>query len=528
MKKICVIGHFGFGKELLNGQTIKTKIITNELQNQLGKQEVSMIDIAGGKKKLLKLFFKTGAAMKKNKNIVIMPVENGLMFFTPVLTFWNLIFHRSLQYIVIGGWLPKFISDKKWLQCMLKAFDHIEVETNTMKKALEKMGFQNVSVMPNCKELKILTEDELVYQYNKPLPICTFSRVMKEKGIEDIIRVVKEINEERNSIEFSLDIYGQIDRGYVERFEKIKKEFPLYINYKGEVPYSKSVGVLKNYYALVFPTNFFTEGIPGTIIDAYAAGIPVISSRWESFSDVVDEGIVGKGFEFGYPHELKKILQGLADAPEELLKMKLSCIKKAENFTVQKVVSDFAGGRAYAKPLKLCTFSRVMKQKGIEDAIDAVRTINEAAGKILYTLDIYGQVDEEYKETFQLLCSKFPDYIAYRGCVPFGESSKVLKDYYALVFPTYYEGEGFAGTLIDALAAGVPVVASDWKYNSEIVIEEVTGRTYDYKDKKKFIEILQKIAKENTMWNRMKHQCIRQAERYTPSVVVGDYVKKLR
>ena len=343
MKKVCVVGHFGFGKELLNGQTIKTKIITKELQNQLGEQEVSMIDIAGGKKKLPRLFFKTGAALKDNKNIVIMPVENGLMFFTPVLTFWNLFFHRSLQYVVIGGWLPKFISNKKWLQRMLKTFDHIAVETNTMKNALEKMGFQNISVMPNCKELKILTDDELVYRYNKPLPICTFSRVMKEKGIEDLIQVVKDINEERQFTEFTLDIYGQINSGYIERFEKIKKEFPSYIKYRGEVPFSKSVDVLKNYYALIFPTNFFTEGIPGTIIDAYAAGIPVISARWESFSDVVDEGIVGKGFEFGNPLELKRTLLELADTPEELLKMKKSCIKKAEDFTAQKVVSDFVG-----------------------------------------------------------------------------------------------------------------------------------------------------------------------------------------
>ncbi len=37
---------------------------------------------------------------------------------------------------------------------------------------------------------------------------------------------------------------------------------------------------------------------------------------------------------------------------------------------------------------------------------------------------------------------------------------------------------GFAGTLIDAMAAGVPVIASNWKYNPEIVIENVTGRIY--------------------------------------------------
>ena len=32
MKKACVLGHFGFGKELLNGQTVKTKMVADELE----------------------------------------------------------------------------------------------------------------------------------------------------------------------------------------------------------------------------------------------------------------------------------------------------------------------------------------------------------------------------------------------------------------------------------------------------------------------------------------------------------------
>ena len=34
MKTACVIGHFGFGRNLLNGQTIKTKILTEELEKR--------------------------------------------------------------------------------------------------------------------------------------------------------------------------------------------------------------------------------------------------------------------------------------------------------------------------------------------------------------------------------------------------------------------------------------------------------------------------------------------------------------
>ena len=36
MKKVSVIGHFADGLEYLDGQTIKTKVITNELNKEFG------------------------------------------------------------------------------------------------------------------------------------------------------------------------------------------------------------------------------------------------------------------------------------------------------------------------------------------------------------------------------------------------------------------------------------------------------------------------------------------------------------
>ena len=52
MKKVCVLGHFGSGKNLLNGQTVKTKIVTNELECQIGLNNVDKIDTHGGITKL--------------------------------------------------------------------------------------------------------------------------------------------------------------------------------------------------------------------------------------------------------------------------------------------------------------------------------------------------------------------------------------------------------------------------------------------------------------------------------------------
>ena len=271
-----------------------------------------------------------------------MPAHNGVRVYVPLLTFFRKFFKkRKLHYIVIGGWLASFLKKKKGLARKLKKFDGIYVETKTMKADLENMGFQNIVVLPNCKKLNILSESELIYSNGEPYKLCTFSRVMKEKGIEDAVNAIKAVNDSFGRIVYTLDIYGQVDENQVEWFNNLQKEFPDYIRYCGVVDFDKSVDTLKNYFALLFPTKFFTEGIPGTIIDAYAAGIPVIASKWESFSDIVDDNLTGFGYEFTDIENLKILLSFIVDNPETINKLKQNCIVKAEDFSPEKIINEF-------------------------------------------------------------------------------------------------------------------------------------------------------------------------------------------
>lgn len=342
--KTSVFGHFGEENTLLNGQTIKTNIVTEALCDLLGKEQVLKFDTSGGKKQLLKVPFQVVKAMKSSDNVIIFPAHNGLRVYAPLLRAFSVFFkQRKLHYVVIGGWLPQFVSKRKLLKRILKKFDGIYVETNTMKSALEKQGFENIFIMPNCKKLKVLKESELVYPKGAPYKLCTFSRVMKEKGIEDAVNAVVNINEKLGYTAYSLDIYGQVDSEQIEWFENLKSTFPTYIHYCGSVQADRSVDILKDYFALLFPTHFYTEGIPGTIIDAYAAGVPVISAKWESFEDVVDDGVTGVGYEFDDFDELNSQLFSAVKCIDSLNILKCNCLKKSRSFTptvAMKVLSD--------------------------------------------------------------------------------------------------------------------------------------------------------------------------------------------
>lgn len=343
MIKIAIVGAFGKGRNLLNGQTIKTKIITTQLEKSYGNDQVLRIDTFGRYNNVVSMI-KCVSALACCENLIMLPAHNALKVLSIWLGIWNKLFHRKLHYVVIGGWLDSYLDKYCLVEKALREFCAIYVETQTMKRSLEKRGLTNIIVLPNCKNLNILGESELSFPSAMPFKLVTFSRVMKRKGIEELSSVITSINKEKKAEVFSLDIYGQIEIGEEEWFESVKNKYSLLeenstIKYKGCAPYAQSVEILSNYFALVFPTCFYTEGIPGTIIDAYAAGVPVVSAKWESFEDVVEAGVTGLGFAFQDWKELKSVLLNISESPEIINNMRIQCLKRAEDFLPSKVLS---------------------------------------------------------------------------------------------------------------------------------------------------------------------------------------------
>ena len=341
MVKVGICGHFGEGKNLLNGQTVKTKVMTKELIRYFGQSEVVSLDTHNWNYNPLRLLIGCLRLIKNCGNIIILPAIRGVKVFVPLFLILNKFFNRKLHYVVIGGWLPEVIRDNPKLLRQLIKFDGVYVETHSMIEALNSLGLNNVYYLPNFKPLNIVSVNELVYLWDKPLKLCTFSRVMKEKGIEDAIDVVKTINAEFNQEVYKLDIYGQVDENYCERFNEIRKSFPDFIEYKGYVEYYNSCNVLKDYFLLLFPTQFKTEGIPGTIIDAYASGLPVLSSNWYSAAEIIDEKRTGFIYGFMQNQELKEQLISIAKNPNIINSMRISCIKKAKSYMPQQVIEEF-------------------------------------------------------------------------------------------------------------------------------------------------------------------------------------------
>lgn len=524
--KILMVGHIANGFGAYDGQTVKTRELHDALVEYYGENAILTVDTHGWKKhplKLLKEFFRSA---KRCPSIIMLVDRNGLQVFSALLVICKWLWRNKIYYDVIGGWLAEETEKNKRLQFFLKKFDSIWVETTVMKKDLKTQGFKNITIVYNFKNLQPLSETEIKQIHTIPLRACTFSRVMPEKGIEDAIDAVKILNHKEFQVE--LDIFGAVDKNCTNWFEQIQRGFPEYIRYMGCIEPDKSIDILRQYDVLLFPTHYATEGIPGTIIDAYFAGVPVIAARWNSFEDVICDGITGIGYAMDNKTGLVEALKTILANPRTLNRMQKNCLDASKKYSRAEFINSTGGGeysqRRFGK-VRCCTFSRVMKEKGIEDAVNAVLTANDKLGMSVFYLDIYGKVEADYENLFENIKRKFPVEICYKGCTAPTDSVKTLCNYDLLLFPTFYESEGLPGTIIDAYAAGLPVIATDWKYNSEFVRDGVTGFLVQPHDVAALTEKLIYVYEHQGEINNMRFNCINEYKKYDKETVIKKIVE---
>ena len=342
MRKISIIGNFDIKNNSYNGQTIKTRIVADELESLYGASEIKRIDTAGGKSVVLRLLFQLFGCVVRSRNVIILPAQNGIKVILPLVVIYNLLFRRRIHYVVIGGWLAELLQRNRWLLPFAKRLHMIYPETKNMKDSLAGLGLHRVKVMPNCKPLHILSADELAGCNLRPMRFCIFSRITPTKGIDDAVQAVSLANEKAGSTIATLDLYGNVEEADRAWFETLQTKIPNFVKYCGKVAFDKSVYTLKEYTALLFPTYYPGEGLAGTVIDAFAAGLPVIASDWHDNANIITDGKNGFVFPTHDVNRLAEIILDIYKCQDRLVPMKLNCIQSAQAFLPPMVIRTIA------------------------------------------------------------------------------------------------------------------------------------------------------------------------------------------
>ncbi|MEM7062781.1 MAG: glycosyltransferase [Cyanobacteria bacterium P01_B01_bin.77] len=146
-------------------------------------------------------------------------------------------------------------------------------------------------------------------------------RLSPEKGISTLLRAWKQLG---NHI--SLHIIGS---GPLEPEVRKATTTHLGIEYLGPRPVQEVQEIMGQAKALIFPSLWY-EGMPRVIIEAFAKGTPVISSKLGAMTTMVTHQKTGLHFCVGNAEELVKQIRWMIEHPSQWQEMRLLARQKFE------------------------------------------------------------------------------------------------------------------------------------------------------------------------------------------------------
>ncbi|HUX95580.1 MAG TPA: glycosyltransferase family 4 protein [Bacteroidales bacterium] len=176
--------------------------------------------------------------------------------------------------------------------------------------------------------------------------------------------------------------------------------------------------------------------------------------------------------------------------------------------------------------IKALSYSRICPEKGTDLTIEAVNRINAESVRI--EVDFYGDIQSDYKKIFyDKISSK--SYFDYKGRIDLtiDQNYSILANYDLMLFPTYYFGEGIPGAIIDCYIAGVPVLASDWNFNKDVIKHKETGLIFEAQNFDSFYKTLIYIIENKGLIEIMSKNCIETARNFKIDLLLNDFVLNL-
>lgn len=332
MKKVLYIATTADNRNRLDGETIKCRLL-KEYLSEMEDIELITVDTDNWKKHILKLVFKIMYNYLKCDEIIVSSADRGAHI---VLDFFRKInCNKKIYYFVIGGTLYKNIKEKKWNTSTYNRIQTIYVEADLMKNKLNKININNVKVLNNFRKVGNFKNK---YKKTKAIKFVYFGRVIKEKGIEESIKLVNRLNKE--NIKCTFDIYGQCNKEY---YKKISNSFSKYIKYHGEIKPNSIIEyeTLSQYDIFLFPTYYPGEGLPGSLIDAYISGLAIIASDWKYAREYIKDGENGIIFEYkNYDDMYNKTLKMINEKTIQKYKKKSKQI--SQNYILENLLKEFS------------------------------------------------------------------------------------------------------------------------------------------------------------------------------------------
>lgn len=317
-----LIGSADMSGKTIGGQFEKTRLVYNFLNNvkDVDVFFCNMFDVG-------RAFGLLSSVIKgyiKNDCVVVITSTRGTKVISRVLYFLHKIKKKTTVYLIVGN-QQEFL--KKVPRSIASEMDKLYFEVDSMQNQLNNK--YSVGFFSNCKDIHQIKVDRRV---QKPIKICYYSEISYRKGFDRIVRALDILNQIN-------DIYIMDAYGYFATDEADMKKFfdsRPYLHFKGVIKREITHEVLSQYSFMVFPSRHKLEGVPGAVVDAYEAGLPVVCSKVGFLPEVVKEGQTG--FLFENEEELIEVLKKAYNDPDMIERLRENVLAEAQKYDIKESI----------------------------------------------------------------------------------------------------------------------------------------------------------------------------------------------
>ncbi len=211
--------------------------------------------------------------------------NRGMYRFGPVIYLLTHLYKKPLIIRLFGGSFDEYYLKRgkigKWiLQRTVLSADVCLFQTKSLITFFERISAGRIEWFSNYTR-SVTQDKETVFQQVQCNRFIFLGRVRKIKGIEIILQAAPDLPSK-----ISIDIFGPL---VDYSAEEINRRGCGRVRYKGLLTHEEALRKIAEYDALVLPTIHYGEGYPGVIVEAYSHAKPVITTRWRSIPEIVND-----------------------------------------------------------------------------------------------------------------------------------------------------------------------------------------------------------------------------------------------
>lgn len=179
--------------------------------------------------------------------------------------------------------------------------------------------------------------------------------------------------------------------------------------------------------------------------------------------------------------------------------------------------SGSIASKLQGSPLKLISIGRLDENKNHQFLIDCIQYLK--ASELDIHLTIIGEGDQRIHLEQKIEKLNLDSYVSLVGSIENVEEYLWQSDIYVHSAIS----EGFGLTLIEAMAAGLPVVCTDGKGNRDLIVEGENGFMVWERDPKLLVDKIEFLLKNKSEYQRISYN----AQNFTQDFGIENYVQQL-